>query len=103
MIAAGGGNIGLCVARDALSFYLFFALMSFASYGLVVHTPHAGGVPGGPRLHHHGRARRGTGHCGAAGPDGTLAQTPAVRAPARRLGRRRHARAGGQLLLPASA
>lgn len=38
MIAAGTGNIGLVLARDALSFYLFFALMTFAAYALVVHT-----------------------------------------------------------------
>jgi formate hydrogenlyase subunit 3/multisubunit Na+/H+ antiporter MnhD subunit len=31
------GNLGLILAQDLLSFYLFFALMSFASYGLVVH------------------------------------------------------------------
>ena len=34
------GNLGLIVARDAASFYLFFALMSFAAYGLVVHDGH---------------------------------------------------------------
>ena len=32
-----GGNLGLILARDAASFYLFFTLMSFAAYGLVVH------------------------------------------------------------------
>ncbi len=31
------GNLGLIIAQDLMSFYLFFALMSFASYGLVVH------------------------------------------------------------------
>lgn len=31
------GNFGLILAQDMASFYLFFALMSFASYGLVVH------------------------------------------------------------------
>ncbi len=31
------GNIGVYVAGDAVSFYLAFALMSFAAYGLVVH------------------------------------------------------------------
>lgn len=31
------GNFGLVLAHDLLSFYLFFALLSFASYGLVVH------------------------------------------------------------------
>ncbi|AHK78504.1 NADH-ubiquinone oxidoreductase [Ectothiorhodospira haloalkaliphila] len=30
------GNLGLIIAQDALGFYAFFALMSFASYGLVV-------------------------------------------------------------------
>ena len=32
------GNLGLLLAQDALSFYAFFALMSFASYGLVLHS-----------------------------------------------------------------
>jgi formate hydrogenlyase subunit 3/multisubunit Na+/H+ antiporter MnhD subunit len=32
------GNLGLVVALDVVSFYLFFSLMSFAAYGLVVHT-----------------------------------------------------------------
>lgn len=31
------GNLGLILARDLASFYLFFVLMSFASYGLIVH------------------------------------------------------------------
>lgn len=31
------GNLGLVIAQDILSFYLFFALMSFAAYGLIVH------------------------------------------------------------------
>jgi formate hydrogenlyase subunit 3/multisubunit Na+/H+ antiporter MnhD subunit len=31
------GNLGLIVAGDIVSFYTFFALMSFAAYGLVVH------------------------------------------------------------------
>jgi hydrogenase-4 component B len=31
------GNLGLCLAMDAASFYLAFAVMTFASYGLVVH------------------------------------------------------------------
>ncbi|MDZ7779652.1 MAG: complex I subunit 5 family protein [Gemmatimonadota bacterium] len=31
------GNLGLVVAADVLSFYLFFAWMTFAAYGLVVH------------------------------------------------------------------
>jgi formate hydrogenlyase subunit 3/multisubunit Na+/H+ antiporter MnhD subunit len=32
------GNLGLVLARDVASFYLFFALMTFAAYGLVIHT-----------------------------------------------------------------
>jgi multicomponent Na+:H+ antiporter subunit D len=32
------GNFGLIVSQDVASFYVFFALMSFASYGLVVHN-----------------------------------------------------------------
>jgi formate hydrogenlyase subunit 3/multisubunit Na+/H+ antiporter MnhD subunit len=35
---AMSGNLGLIVARDMLSFYLFFSLMSFSAYGLVVHA-----------------------------------------------------------------
>lgn len=31
------GNLGLVLAQDVASFYLFFALMSFAAYGLVAH------------------------------------------------------------------
>lgn len=31
------GNLGLIVSQDVLSFYSFFALMSLASYGLVIH------------------------------------------------------------------
>lgn len=31
------GNVGVTLAGDAASFYLFFALMTFASYGLIVH------------------------------------------------------------------
>ena len=36
-LLAMAGNLGLIIAQDMLSFYLFFALMSFAAYGLVVH------------------------------------------------------------------
>lgn len=32
------GNIGLILARDLVAFYSFFALMTFAAFGLVVHT-----------------------------------------------------------------
>lgn len=35
------GNLGLCVAHDLASFYLAFAVMTFAGYGLVVHEPGA--------------------------------------------------------------
>lgn len=31
------GNLGLCLAQDAISFYFAFAIMTFAAYGLVVH------------------------------------------------------------------
>jgi hydrogenase-4 component B len=33
-----GGNLGLILSFDVLTFYSFFALMTFAGYGLVVHT-----------------------------------------------------------------
>jgi formate hydrogenlyase subunit 3/multisubunit Na+/H+ antiporter MnhD subunit len=36
------GNLGLIVAQDVASFYLGFALMTFAGYGLVVHAGGAG-------------------------------------------------------------
>lgn len=32
------GNLGLVIAQDAASFYLFFVTMSFAAYGMVVHA-----------------------------------------------------------------
>ncbi|MBS3805854.1 MAG: hypothetical protein KGY54_15010, partial [Oleiphilaceae bacterium] len=37
------GNLGLVISGDISSFYSFFALMTFASYGLVIHerTPEA--------------------------------------------------------------
>lgn len=35
---AMAGNFGLVVAEDVASFYTFFALMTFSSYGLVVHV-----------------------------------------------------------------
>lgn len=37
-LAAQCGNLGLIVAQDIAGFYLFFALLTFAAYGLVVHT-----------------------------------------------------------------
>lgn len=36
-LLAMAGNLGLVVAADALSFYLFFVLMTFSAWGLVVH------------------------------------------------------------------
>jgi formate hydrogenlyase subunit 3/multisubunit Na+/H+ antiporter MnhD subunit len=36
-LLAMSGNLGLILAQDMLSFYLFFALMSFSSYALVIH------------------------------------------------------------------
>jgi formate hydrogenlyase subunit 3/multisubunit Na+/H+ antiporter MnhD subunit len=38
MLAAAAGNIGVTIAQDGLSFYLFFALLTFTGYGLVAHT-----------------------------------------------------------------
>lgn len=37
------GNLGLTLALDMISFYVFFTLMSFAAYGLIIHdgTPFA--------------------------------------------------------------
>ncbi len=37
-LATMSGNFGLVVARDVPTFYTFFAVMTFASYGLVVHS-----------------------------------------------------------------
>jgi len=37
-LLAMAGNLGLVVAADVVSFIVFFTLMSFASYGLIVHT-----------------------------------------------------------------
>jgi formate hydrogenlyase subunit 3/multisubunit Na+/H+ antiporter MnhD subunit len=36
-LLAQAGNLGVCLALDAASFYGFFAVMSIAAYGLVVH------------------------------------------------------------------
>lgn len=41
------GNIGLTLAGDAAGFYTFFALMTFASYGLVVHQGSAAALRAG--------------------------------------------------------
>lgn len=42
-LATAVGNLGVVLAQDIASFYFFFALMTFAAYGLVVHegTPAA--------------------------------------------------------------
>ncbi|MFN3982698.1 MAG: proton-conducting transporter membrane subunit [Caldilinea sp.] len=37
-LLAMAGNFGLIVAQEMISYYTWFALMSFASYGLVIHT-----------------------------------------------------------------
>ncbi|MBZ0166691.1 MAG: NADH-ubiquinone oxidoreductase, partial [Candidatus Omnitrophica bacterium] len=37
-LLAMSGNFGLILAEDVFSFYFLFALMSFASFGLVAHT-----------------------------------------------------------------
>lgn len=37
-LLAMSGNLGLVLAADAVGFYLFFSLMSLASYGLVIHA-----------------------------------------------------------------
>jgi formate hydrogenlyase subunit 3/multisubunit Na+/H+ antiporter MnhD subunit len=36
-LATLSGNLGVILARDVAGFYLFFALMTFAAYGLIVH------------------------------------------------------------------
>jgi len=37
-LATQTGNLGLCLALDAATFYLLFALMTFCGYGLVIHA-----------------------------------------------------------------
>jgi len=39
-LTAMAGNFGLILAQGMFGYYLFFAIMSFASYGLVVHKGH---------------------------------------------------------------
>ena len=46
-LLAMAGNLGLLVAQDAFSFYAFFATMSFAAYGLVVHARDAAALHAG--------------------------------------------------------
>ncbi|MBU1666711.1 MAG: NADH-ubiquinone oxidoreductase, partial [Gammaproteobacteria bacterium] len=41
-LATLAGNLGVCLALDAASFYFAFALMTFAAYGLVAHVADAG-------------------------------------------------------------
>ncbi len=41
------GNIGVILAQDMLSFFVFFAVMSFASYGLILHNRDAEAVRAG--------------------------------------------------------
>jgi formate hydrogenlyase subunit 3/multisubunit Na+/H+ antiporter MnhD subunit len=44
---AMSGNLGAILAQDMVSFYVFFALMSFSSYGLVVHSAEPDAVRAG--------------------------------------------------------
>lgn len=46
-LLAMGGNFGLILAQDMLSYLVTFALMSFAAYGLVVHAQDAEAVRSG--------------------------------------------------------
>jgi len=46
-LTAMAGNFGLILARDMLGYYLFFAVMSFAAYGLVIHKRTADAVKAG--------------------------------------------------------
>jgi formate hydrogenlyase subunit 3/multisubunit Na+/H+ antiporter MnhD subunit len=46
-LTAMTGNFGLILARDMLGYYLFFAVMSFAAYGLVVHKENDDAVKAG--------------------------------------------------------
>lgn len=43
-LASMAGNLGVVLAGDVVTFYGCFALMSFASYGLIVHDGHAHAV-----------------------------------------------------------
>jgi formate hydrogenlyase subunit 3/multisubunit Na+/H+ antiporter MnhD subunit len=44
---AMSGNLGLILSQDMVGFYVFSALMSFAFYGLIVHTGSPDGVQAG--------------------------------------------------------
>jgi formate hydrogenlyase subunit 3/multisubunit Na+/H+ antiporter MnhD subunit len=41
------GNLGLILSQDLVSFYLFFALMTFSAYGLVIHVGTAAALRAG--------------------------------------------------------
>ncbi|MEW6037143.1 MAG: complex I subunit 5 family protein [Pseudomonadota bacterium] len=47
-LATLSGNMGVILAQDVASFYLFFSLLTFAAYGLIVHE-------GGEEARHAGR------------------------------------------------
>jgi formate hydrogenlyase subunit 3/multisubunit Na+/H+ antiporter MnhD subunit len=46
-LATMGGNLGLIMVQDLVSFYLFFVLMTFAAYGLVVQDRSAAALRAG--------------------------------------------------------
>ncbi len=46
-LTAMAGNFGLILARDMLGYYLFFAMMSFAAYGLVIHKQNEAAISAG--------------------------------------------------------
>lgn len=46
-LAAMAGNLGLIVSLDMVSFYCFFALMSLASYGVIIHSREASALRAG--------------------------------------------------------
>jgi len=47
LLGAMSGNIGLILARDPITFFSFFALMSLMSYGLVIHDGRPGSLRAG--------------------------------------------------------
>lgn len=46
-LTAMAGNFGLILSQDMLGYYLFFAMMSFAAYGLVVHKENKDAISAG--------------------------------------------------------
>ncbi len=46
-LLAMAGNIGLTVAQDVASFYLFFALMTLSAYPLIIHSGHPSAMRAG--------------------------------------------------------